>query len=214
MRYSQAALPLSAAARDEHRAFPPPACSTSTGPTTASFFLTVSQTFRKCDIAVLPAVAQPSESLPSDTLHKRNRLAEMYPPPPEAVSSDNLLESPLRLRPSAPKQAVHPWAIRAALRAGIRQQAARILEGISGSSLTTIHKAPDTLAQRGEEIREDTHAGKEESLERALAVLASSHLWTEEGGRQQCHTLQRTMLACEGIAINSLFDYGMLTCRV
>jgi hypothetical protein len=214
MRFSQGcASPLSATWHDEHSAYPPPARSNPVWPTTASIFFAVSHTFRKSHSGVLPAASQPSQPLPSNSPYKGNHFPEVIPPLPEKAFPENLLKGPLRLLPSAPEVATHLCTTPVALGAGIRQQAACILEGCSGSSLTTIHKTRDTIRQGEEKFQRDAHVAEEESLERSVAVLAHSHLCREGEGSQQ-GTLHRTILACEGIAINSLFDYGRPTCRV
>jgi hypothetical protein len=53
----------------------------------------------------------------------------------------------------------------------------------------------------------------EHNLSDVSTVLVHSLLGQKARVRQQC-SMQRTMLACEGIAINCLFDHGRPTSRV
>jgi hypothetical protein len=217
MRFSQGrASPLSATVHDERCASPPPSRSTSTWPTTAGFPLAVSRTFRKWQSSVLPALPQPGRTLPSDTPDKGNHLPDVPPPTPEKLSPNPLLQFPLNSLSLAPDTAATPsnrCTTPEATQAVIRQHAACILQSISPPFLASPFKAPDMPAQRGAECQGGAQEGKEENLERSVAVLAHSHLCKGEAGGQQ-GALQRTMLACEGIAVNFLFDYGMPTCRV
>jgi hypothetical protein len=81
------------------------------------------------------------------------------------------------------------------------------------SHASLLSNSPGVLGHRSERNEDKVTVMKYKSLNDVAATLMSSQLF-EDVGVVLPGSMHRTMLACEGIAINCLFDHGKRKCRV
>jgi hypothetical protein len=166
-----------------------------------------SQIFRQRHSSVKPIIPEASASQrPSESAHEcQVLLAEQLPP----------VCTTLRISVESPTSALHgglshPNYMPGRVRACAAQQVACILCHLDSSHL---NNPEDNLGQS---------SSCNEGVECMMEQNAENHGFEVLAGAQHCAkvlssqpgSMQRTMLACEGIAINFLFDHGMPSCRV
>jgi hypothetical protein len=208
MRYLQGhPSPAAGQPKDTAHALLHQAHTTSTRPAARGLILRVSQFFRQCHSSVVPVVSQADQRRrPPQTPQACQLRSDSSPSPPSPSSPDEMLRISFRPLPSAPQAApLYGCYTPSTVGACVRQQAACILDSLNLSSLASLlHTTPGIPGLRDGEA----NGGAEEIPYHSDAVLASLHS-CEQVGASSC-----TMLACEGIAINSLFDHGTQTHRV
>jgi hypothetical protein len=208
MRYLQShPSPAAGQPKDTAHALLHPARATSTWPAARGLILRVSQFFKKCHSSVVPVVSQADQPRrPPQTPQACQLWSDSSPSPPSPSSPDEMLRISSPPLPSTPQAAsLYGCYMPSTVRACVRQQAACILGSLNLSSLASLlHTAPGMPGLRDG----GTHGEAKEITHHSDAVLASLHS-CERVGASNC-----TMLACEGIAINSLFDHGTQTHRV
>jgi hypothetical protein len=173
-----------------------------------SLVVRVSHFFRQWQSSVNPIVSQTGRTQRlSEIPHECLRLlAEPLPPPIELT---NYLES----FPSA-SQAASLHAYSEAMSACVTQQTACIVGHLRPAShASLLSNSPGVLGHRSERNEDKVTVMKSKSLSDVAATLMSSQP-CEELGVVLPGSMHRTMLACEGIAVNCLFDLGKRKCRV
>jgi hypothetical protein len=124
---------------------------------------------------------------------------------------DELIKIPADSLSPAPDAAdLHTFSTPATLGACAAQEAARIPGHVDGSRLNS---TAGVLGHRSGNHEVEAHVMGGDALNNVPAVLANSNL-CQKMLFNQPGSMKRTMLACEGIAINSLFDHGRPTYRV
>jgi hypothetical protein len=184
-----------------------------TRPKSTSLALKIGKVFSKCYTCLFFIVprtcyAQRRSKTPHDS---RRLLAEPIPLP------DELLKESLALLTLASQGTpLHPCSPPAPVSDRVSQQVACISRHMRASpprEIPLVNNTPGTLDNSNEERKCDAQAMEEGSLSNSVAALVKSHLFEQETVSQP-RAMLRTMLACEGIAINSLFDHGVPTSRV
>jgi hypothetical protein len=128
---------------------------------------------------------------------------------------DQVLKHCTELLHSAPQEApLHTFNTSETVSDNVAQQEACILSQLSpplhaSCPMSTL----STLRRRCKANSREIHATEGIGLSDCTTVLENSCPCEAEGVRQS-GSLHRTMLACEGIAINTLFTHGLPTCRV
>jgi hypothetical protein len=187
-----------------------PAHSASTRAQPLSLMLRVSHLCKLWHSSVKPIVSQAgyNQTLSKISDEYQQLLAESLPLPRDLV--DNYPDSSSLMSQEAP---LHPLASPAAVRACVEQQAACILGHLChASDLSLLNDPPGILSHRA------NNTGlvaliNEHNLSDTSTALSNSLHGQKAGVRKRC-SMQRTMLTCEGIAINCLFDHGRSTSRV
>jgi hypothetical protein len=173
--------------------------------------LRVSHLFRLWHSSVKPIVSQAgyTQTLAEISDEYQQLLAESLPLPGDLV--DNSSDSSRSMSQAAP---LNPLSSPAAVRACVEQQAACILGHLChASDLSLLNNTPSILSHRAVDNTGLAPLIKEHNLTDVSIALVHSLLGQKATVRQQC-SMQHTMLACEGIAINCIFDHGRPTSRV
>jgi hypothetical protein len=181
--------------------------------------LKVFRFFKQCHDFVIPMLSHSTHSqMPSSPPHEGQRLLAEHLP----SQNERLKQCLASLRVAFGAASLFPHSPQEAVSACVAQQASCILSHLSlASRALPVPKRPDTLERTVvERIKESsgenqgqTHSMMKESLRNTPAALSNCHV-TEEVGVSQPGSVHRTLLACEGIAINCLFSHGRLINRV
>jgi hypothetical protein len=213
MRYLQGhPSPAAGQPKDNVSDFLHPAHATLTRQAVQSKICRVSQFFSQCHSRVIPVASQADQPQRQPQAPQECQLlSDGSPSPPSRSFPEEVLRISSPPLPSAPQAiSMHGCYMPSAVSACVRRQAACILDNLNLSSLASLlNTSPGMPGHKGGEA----HAGPQGIPYDSAAVLASSHL-CERVGASHRSPVHPTMLACEGIAINSLFDHGTKMRRV
>jgi hypothetical protein len=178
-------------------------------PKTSSLILRISHAFERYQSCVAPvapqALATQSKSQPP---HGCQCLLSR---PPLSPPDEMLIHCTERRLPAPQQASLHPFLTSETVSDRVAHQAACILGHLSPPSHASCRTSTPHRGCEGSHREE--HVMEMDGLIGSAMVLGNTHL-PEESGVKQPASLHRTMLACEGIAINSLFTHGLPTCRV
>jgi hypothetical protein len=173
-------------------------------PRSPSLMLKLGEGLIRCQSSVVPAVSHLGHGKRGTESSKKGRrlLAESLPPLDELL---RISEQPATHGCLSPSFCT-PAAVRACA-----AQKATCVRGHPDSSF--VNNPAAIQRQRSGDHEEEGNVMDEVAVNSFSALPSASHVRQKVGVSQPGFML-RTMLVCEGIAINSLFDHGRSTCRV
>jgi hypothetical protein len=174
--------------------------------TPLSLMLGVSHVFRQRHSSVEPILSKTGCTHQLSERPCENQRSLVNPQP--------FQDDPLKTCPNSTSQGVplHPCSPPAAVSASVAQQAACILGHLRPSpDLSFLADAPAVLSHKREDNTGKVPLVKEAMLSDVSTELVNSLLCQKEGAKG---SMLRTILACEGMAINCLFSHGRPTSRV
>jgi hypothetical protein len=181
---------------------------TSPGPRTPSLVFRLRHFLRQYNSSVVPSGSQTRNAVTvSNPPHERGRLLGK----PLAPLDEQLNFSAEPISPATQESILHPICTQPASNPVAAKQSACRSDHLESSFVQSPPR--DIIRPASREEVEEVSIVEQDILNAVPQLLENVHLCQNVLVRQ-LGCVQRTMLACEGIAINCLFDHGTPTSRV